>query len=372
MKEDDFDFMQFPDFLGNMDLGEDLFADLEAVDEDTILDCPFLPLRDLVLYPQMVMPLFIGRDRSLAALQAAVANGENLIVAAQRDSEQFDPGADDIFEVGTEIVIGRTLRMPDNSNSALAQGRRRVQILEYTQWEPYIRVRARPIFEPDEWQESTEALMRAVLALFEKVVDLNRNLPEEAFTYAINIDEPGWLADFIASTMNFPIDIRQDVLETVDPNARLHKVNIALARELDVLELEDQIQSRVQQEVDRANREHFLREQMRVIQGELGETDIFAQELSELRETLAQKALPDEIRLRAEKEVARLASMPAMAPEVGIIRTYLDWIIDLPWIEKSQDNLDVAHAAKVLANDHYGLEKAKERILEFISVKKIA
>lgn len=182
MKEDDFDFMQFPDFLGNMDLGEDLFADLEAVDEDTILDCPFLPLRDLVLYPQMVMPLFIGRDRSLAALQAAVANGENLIVAAQRDSEQFDPGADDIFEVGTEIVIGRTLRMPDNSNSALAQGRRRVQILEYTQWEPYIRVRARPIFEPDEWQESTEALMRAVLALFEKVVDLNRNLPEEAFT----------------------------------------------------------------------------------------------------------------------------------------------------------------------------------------------
>ncbi len=372
MESDDFELVQFPDLLGTMSFDEDIFDDLGLDDEDTILDCPFLPLRDLVLYPHMVMPLFVGRDRSLAALQAAIANGENLIVAAQRDGDLNLPQAKDIYEIGTEVVIGRTLRMPDNSNSVLAHGRRRIKILAFTQWEPYIRVQARSIFEPDEWQPSTEALTRAVMALFEKVVDLNRNLPEEAYTYALNIDDPGWLADFIASTMNFSLEVRQDILETTDANARLHKVNMALAQELDVLELEDQIQSRVQQEVDRAHREHFLREQMRVIQGELGEMDIFAQELLELRAQLEGKQMPADIRARAEKEIARLQAMPPMAPEVGIIRTYIDWILDLPWVETSEDKLDVAYAAEVLDNDHYGLEKAKERILEFIAVKKIA
>jgi ATP-dependent Lon protease len=367
---DDFEFMQFPDLLGTLDFGEDQLVQLQ--DENVILDCPFLPLRDLVLYPQMVMPLFVGRDRSLAALQASVANGEELIVAAQREDEVLDPREKDIYDIGTEVMIGRTMRMPDNSNSALVQGRRRVKILSFTQWEPYIRVRARPVFEPAESSEGTEAHMRAVTALFEKVVELNRNLPEEAYTYAINIGEPGWLADFIASTMNFDLETRQEILETFNPNDRLHLVNIALARELDVLELEDQIHSQVQQEVDRANREHFLREQMRVIQGELGEMDIFAQELNELYAAIEAKTLPDEARQRVEKEVLRLQAMPPIAPEVGIIRTYLDWILDLPWSEISTDNLDVRHAADVLESNHYGLEKAKDRILEYISVKQIA
>ncbi len=371
MENDDFEFMQFPDLLGTMDFGEKRVSKKKG-DEESIIECPFLPLRDMVLYPQMVVPLFIGRDRSLAALQAAVANGENLIVAAQRDADEPNPVAKDIFDVGTEVAIGRTLRMPDNSNSALAQGRRRVQLLEFTQWEPYIRVRARAIYEPESWQPSTEALMRAVMASFERIVDLNRSLPEDAYTYAINIDEPGWLADFIASTMNLAVVTRQDILETIDPNARLHKVNSVLARELDVLELEDQIHSRVQEEMDRSQREHFLREQMRVIQGELGEMDIFAQELDELKETLLAKPMPADVRARTDKEVARLQAMPPMSPEVGIIRTYLDWILDLPWTELSEDNLDVAHAAQVLDEDHYGLTKAKERILEFIAVKQIA
>ncbi len=371
MDQDDFEYMQFPDLLGTMDFGEKRVSRKKG-DEESVVECPFLPLRDMVLYPQMVVPLFIGRDRSLAALQAALANGENLIVAAQRNADESNPAAKDIYDVGTEVAIGRTLRMPDNSNSALAQGRRRMQLLEFTQWEPYIRVRARAIYEPESWQPSTEALMRAVMASFERIVDLNRSLPEDAYTYAINIDEPGWLADFIASTMNLAVATRQDILETIDPNARLHKVNTVLARELDVLELEDQIHSRVQEEMDRSQREHFLREQMRVIQGELGEMDIFAQELDELKETLLAKALPADVRARADKEVARLQAMPPMSPEVGIIRTYLDWILDLPWTEVSEDNLDVIHAAQVLEEDHYGLAKAKERILEFIAVKQLA
>lgn len=373
MQDDDFDFMQYPDFFGSFGFDDDFYdEDDEADDEDVILECPFLPLRDMVLFPQMVMPLFVGRDRSLAAVQAAVANGEHLVVAAQRDSNEPQPEAGDIFEVGTEVIVGRTLRMPDNTTSLLAQGRRRVQVLEYVQWDPYIRVRVRPLRDTGDWELTTEALMRAILTVFEKVVELNRNIPEEAFTFAVNIDEPGWLADFVTSTMSFPLPVRQEILETLEPMARLQKVNTVLVQELEVLELEEQIQSRVHEEMDRAQREHFLREQMRVIQGELGETDIFAQELEELRESLEAKALPGDAHEKAEREIARLASMPPMSPEVGIIRTYLDWILDLPWTERSEENLDVAHAARILDNDHYGLERVKERVLEFIAVKKIA
>ena len=280
------------------------------------------------------MPLFVGRERSLAAIQASVDNGESLIVAAQENGEIFDPAEADIFRVGTELVIGRTLRMPDSTTSVLAQGKRRIEIIEFTQWDPYIRVSARIIPEIDEWQQTTEALMRAVVALFEKVVNLNRKLPDEVYTFAINIDEPGWLADFIGSTMDIPLNTRQEILETIDPTIRLQKISVILARELDVLEMEDHIHSEVQKEVDKMQREHFLREQMRIIQNELGETDAFTQELSELREVVKHKELPEAVRAKVDKELARLSSMPPMAPEIGVIRTYLDWILELPWIEK--------------------------------------
>jgi ATP-dependent Lon protease len=375
MKEDSkFDMGQFPDLLGvGVPFGEDFFEQAEEIlEEESTLERPFMPLRDLVLFPQIVMPLFVGRERSLAAIQAAVSNGETLIVAAQEDSEVYNPTEDDIYEIGTEVIIGRSLRMPDGTTSVLAQGRRRVQILEYTQWDPYIRVRVQVLPEPEEWQHTTEALMRAVMALFEKVVDLNRKIPDEVYAFAINIDEPGWLADFITSTLDVPLDIKQEVLETNDPTSRLQKISVILARELDVLEMEDQIHSQVQQEVDKMQREHFLREQMRVIQSELGETDAFGQEMVELREAFDEKALPPEVAAKVEKEMARLASMPPMAPEIAVIRTYLDWILELPWIEKSDDNHDVIRAAKVLDSEHYGLEKVKDRILEYIAVKSIA
>lgn len=369
----EFDLTQYPDFIDAFPgLDPETFNLKNRPDEDGYIDGPFLPLRDIVLFPQMVMPLFVGRERSLAAIQAAMHNNENLVVSAQRDSGVLNPGPDDIFPIGTEITIGKALRMPDDTNSVLGQGRHRVEIIEFTQWDPYIRVRAKIIYEPTEWQRNTEALMRAVTTLFEKVVSLDRNMPEDAYTFAINIDEPGWLADFIASTLSLPLETRQDMLETIDPTTRLQKMSIALAKELDVLELEDQIHSQVQQEVERSQREHFLREQMRVIQGELGEGDIFTQELHELRDAIANKKLPDVVRAKVEKEIARLATMPPMSPEVGIIRTYIDWIVDLPWEEKSTDNLDVIHASQVLEDDHFGLEKVKDRILEYIAVKKIA
>lgn len=372
-QDDDFSFDQIPDFLGAFpDLEMDMFSERETETKDGFIECPFLPLRDVVLFPQMVMPLFIGRERSLLAVKAATANDENLIVAAQHDADNSEPGFDDLYIIGTEITPGRILRLPDDTTSALVQGRRRVELVEFTQLFPYIRVRAKIIEEPSGWHDNTEALMRAVLTLFEKVVSLNRNIPEDAYTYALNMNQPGWLADFVSSALILPLGTRQEMLETFEPTERLQKISLILAKELNVLELEDEIHSQVQEEVDRSQREYFLREQMRIIQGELGEMDVFTQEMEELQDAIEQKKLPQEVRTKIEKELKRLTAMPPMSPEVGIIRTYIDWLLDLPWHERSDDNLDVSHAAQILDADHYGLEKIKDRILEYIAVRKVA
>ena len=374
MRNNNIELSQYPDLLGALPgLEEDLFEQRDTLEQaDGYIECPFLPLRDVILFPQMVMPLFVGRDRSLAAIRAAREQNENLIVAVQRDNEVIEPDFEDVYDVGTEISIGRVLRMPDDSTSVLAQGRRRVQIIEFTQWFPYIRVRAQVMQEPSVWQDHTEPFMRAIMTQFEKVADLSRNLPDDAYTFALNIDQPGWLADFLASTLAMKLEDRQDILETLEPTSRLQKASHILAKELHVLELEEEIHSRVQQEVDQTQREYFLREQMRVIQGELGELDVFGQELSELRESVAKKSLPEPVQAKVEKELARLGAMPPMSPEVGIIRTYIDWILDLPWTEMTEDNLDVENATAVLNGDHYGLKKIKDRILEYIAVRQIA
>ena len=372
-QEDDYSYDQIPDFLAAFpDLDAEIFADRDTETEDGFIECPFLPLRDVVLFPQMVMPLFIGRERSLLAVKAATANDENLIVAAQHNAEDVEPGFDDMYVIGTEIATGRILRLPDETTSALVQGRRRVELVEFTQLYPYIRVRARIIEEASDWHDNTEALMRAVLTLFEKVVVLNRNIPEDAYTYALNMNQPGWLADFVTSALLLPLETRQEMLETFEPTERLQKISLILAKELNVLELEDEIHSQVQEEVDRSQREYFLREQLRVIQGELGEIDVFTQEMDELKESIEQKNLPDEVRAKIDRELKRLNTMPPMSPEVGIIRTYIDWLVELPWHERSEDKLDVAHAAAILDADHYGLSKIKDRILEYIAVRQIA
>jgi len=337
-----------------------------------VIEAPLLPLRDMVIFPRMVTPLVVGRDRSIEAIEVANERGEPLLTVAQRDADVVDPGPEDLFTFGSEVDIGRLLRMPDGTVSMLTQGRQRMQIVEYVQLEPYIRVRALPIYETTEKTPLTEALMRAVLALFEKVVQLNRNLPEDIYVFAMNVDEPGWLADLMTQALDLEVAERQEVLETLDVAARLQRVSVLLAKELDVLELEDHIHSQVQQELDKTQREYFLREQMKVIQTELGEADVYTQEVNELRERIAQMELSDEVRDRASKELDRLAAMPPMSPETGMIRTYLDWLIELPWSQTTKDNLDVKHVEEVLESCHFGLPKAKERILEYIAVRHLA
>ena len=344
----------------------------EWSEDSEILEGPLIPVRDTVIFPHMVAPLFVGRDRSLRALEVAAKNDNIVFVATQRDPDIEDPEFNELYSVGCEMVIGRTLRMPDGTTSVLGQGQRRVRIIECVHSDPYMRVRAVPIVEPEASGIATEALMRAVLALFEKVVQLNPSLPDDAYVAAMNVEDPGWLADLIASMVNLDLATRQAILEERNPTERLQRLSILLAKELDVLELENEIHSQVQKEVDRSQREYFLREQMKVIQSELGEIDSQQQDISELRKKIAEIGLPDEVKARAEKELERLIAMPAAAPEVAIIRTYLDWLIELPWREETTDNMDVAHAEKVLESNHYGLPRAKERILEHIAVRKLA
>jgi len=355
--------------LDDMDFDE--IADLREASGD-VIEAPLLPLRDVVMFPRMVNPLFIGRDRSIEAIEAANELGEPIITVAQREGEVMEPGPEDLFTFGCETLMGRLLRIPDGTVSVLGQGIQRVQIVEYIHLEPYIRVRALPVYESKEKTPLTEALMRAVLALFEKVVQLSRTLPEDAYVFAMNIDQPGWLADLMAQALSLNVSERQEVLETLDVAARLQRVSVLLAKELDVLELEDRIHSQVQEELDKTQREYFLREQMKAIQHELGEGDIYMQEVNELREKVAKADMPEEARTQAEKELGRLAAMPPMSPETGIIRTYLDWLVELPWSQETEDNLDVKHVEEVLESRHYGLPKAKERILEYIAVRSLA
>jgi ATP-dependent Lon protease len=346
--------------------------DDEIMGETDWLEYPLLPVRDTVVFPHMVTPLFVGRDRSLRAVEAATDNDSTIVVVAQKEPEIQDPTIEDLYTIGTEVLIGRTLRMPDGTISILGQGKQRVKIVNFVQTDPYIKVEVRPIYEPTDKSLPTEALMRAALALFEKCVQLNRNLPEDAYVAAMNISEPGRLADLVTSTLSLDLEKCQEMLETIDPMLRLQRLSILLAQELDVLELENRIQSKVQEEVDKTQREYFLREQIRVMQGELGEMDGQTQEVNELREKIAAAEMPDEVRGKAEKELDRLATMPPIAPEAPIIRTYIDWLVELPWTQATEDNMDIAHAAKTLDAKHYGLPKAKERILEYIAVRKLA
>lgn len=351
---------------------EELYSVPDCIpDEDGLIECPVLPLRDLVVFPHMVSPIFLSQEGPLLAVEEAQLNDQTVIALTQDDPDQDDPGPDDFLPIGVEIAVGRLLSMPDGSSSALVQGRRRVEVVEFVQEEPYLVARARPIYETSEVDRHMDATMRTALEMFQKCVQLDRSLPEEAYLYALNIDEPGWLADMIVTAIAPPMQERLELLDTLDPMERLKRVINLLAKEADVLELEDEIHSRAQSEVDRTQREFYLREQMKVIQSELGEGDPWAREVYEIQTRVEAAGLPDEVRLRAVKEVERLGQMPPMSPEVGIIRTYLEWILDLPWTKTTDDNLDVRHAAQVLESEHFGLPRAKERILEYIAVRSL-
>lgn len=344
---------------------------LAEADDEGIIECPAIAFRDIVIFPQMISPILLSPGPNLLAVKESQFNNGTVVSLIQHNPEIKNPILDDFLPIGIEMAVGRLLSIPDGNISALVQGRRRVEILEFTQIESYFRVKARVIEKPIDYGHRLEAMMRTTRDLFERCVQLDRSLPEEAYLFSLNIAEPGWLADMVSTALSLPFNERKALLILPDPEERLKRVNWLLAQELDVLQLEDKIQNQVQSEVDRSHREFYLREQMKAIQTELEEGDVWMNDISELRSQIESADLPEEVNAQAVKEVERLSQMPTMAPEVGIIRTYLDWVIGLPWNESTEDNLDVKHAKDVLNRNHYGLKQPKDRVLEYIAVKSL-
>ncbi len=320
----------------------------------------------------MVSSLVVSDERIQSAIDDAMLRDRQIIVVAQRDPEKEEIDAGDLYSVGTEATIGRVLKMPDGTTNVLVQGQRRVRIGKTDESANVIYASAEPIADAIEKTISLEAHMRAMLALFEKCVKLSHNLSEDVYVAAMNADEPGWLADVVGSSLEVSVAQHQEILETINPTDRIEKVNVLLAHELAVLELEDKIQNDVQQEVDKSQREYLLREQLRAIQRELGEVDSFTRDVNDLKVKVDQLGLPTTVRTKVEDELSRLASLPTMSPEVGVIRGYVDWLLNLPWRDATEDDLDLDRASETLDLNHYGLKKIKERILEFIAVRKLA
>jgi ATP-dependent Lon protease len=333
-------------------------------------ELPILPLRETVVYPQMLIPLVVGREKSIKLVEDALA-GNKIIGMCMQKTPVEEPTPDDIHRVGTVGIIVRSLRFPDNTLRLFVQGLQRIRIIEFTQTEPYFKAKVEVIEERVEKTVEIEGLMRNLLNLFQKMASLIPQFPEELIINAMNIQEPGKLADFIAFNTNLNINEKQEILETIDIKERLQKVTYYLTRELEILEIANKIQNEVKNEIEKSQKEYFLRQQMKAIQKELGEIDPREMEINELRQKLQEAKLPPEAMKEAERELERLALMPPGSAEYTVTRTYLDWLISLPWAKSTEDNLDIKRAEEILNEDHYDLEKVKERILEYLAVRKL-
>jgi len=351
---------------------EELYRILNReVDESSIFISPAFVLNDVVVFPRMISPVFITNKTSPQAVNAAQGQNKTVIGLFLSDEGVEGDLLSQYLPVGMELAAGRMLSIQGGNHSALVQGRRRVEILNILETEPYLIVEARPIPQECRMTRQMTAMTRTSRNLFERCVELNDSLPEEAHLFSINITDPSWLADMIATSLSLPNEIRKELMVLTHPADRLKRLNQILAEELDVLELEDEIQAQVQTEVDRSHREYYLREQMKAIQIELGEVDVWTQEILAIMEKVDERGFPEKVKAQAGRELERLQQIPPMTPEVGIIRTYLDWLLDLPWSESTKDNLDVIHATNVLEKNHYGLEKAKDRIIEYIAIRSL-
>jgi ATP-dependent Lon protease len=351
------------------------FETPELVDQalDYPAALPVLPLKDTVVFPQSMSPLAIGQERSVRLIDDVVSGDRLLALVTARDASIDAPGWDDLYEIGTVALVHKMIKVPDGTLRILVQGLDRVELANRLDTEPYLLGEFNPL--PDVLRETpeVEALTRNVQGLFARIIGLAPYLPEELQLAAANVDDPSALAHLVASTLRtIKTEERQEILETVDVEERLRKISAILNRELEVFELGSRIQSQVQSEMEKGQREYFLRQQLKAIQQELGESDPEQAELEELREQLeALTTLPEGVRTAAERELGRLEKLPPAAAEYGVIRTYLEWILTLPWGVYTKDNLELEHAREVLDTDHFDLEKVKDRIIEYLAVAKL-
>jgi ATP-dependent Lon protease len=333
---------------------------------------PVVPLREMVVFPYMVLPLFVQRDASIAAVEDALAGERLLLLVAQRDAEIENPDPDDLYRVGTIVTVMRVLRMADGRVKALVQGLAKAQIDSFISQERsmWARVAALPPEDEAEWCVESEALVRTVRARVEELLPL-KNLPPEVLGVTTSVHDPGRLADLVASHLKLRLAEAQEILEIGDPIARLRRVDALLRRELEVTSVQAEIQSQAQDELTRSQREHFLREQLRAIQAELGETDSRAEELDDYRSRIADSGMPEETLAEASRQLRRLERMHPDGPEAQVVRNYLDWMVELPWATTSPDCLELAGARQILDEDHAHLDEIKNRILEYLGVRKL-
>ncbi len=332
---------------------------------------PLIPLRDLILFPNLVVPLFVGRERSIRALEEAMRGEHVVALATQRQAETQDPTSEDLYEIGCIATVMQELKLPDGTAKALVEGQERFRIVEYLQTDPYMKVRVERIVESTEVDVETEALMRALLADFEKAAELGKPIPQEVLVAASAIEEPGRLGDFVAFHLSLKVEEKQVILEALDPRDRLEHAARFLRKEIEILELGSKIQSRVQEQMTKSQREYFLREQLKAIQQELGTFDEMQAEIDEYTEKIKAAHMPEPVEEKALKELGRLEKMPPASAETSVIRTYLDWLAGLPWTDESEEKLDLVEAKEILDHDHYGLDKVKERVLEYLAVHKL-
>ncbi len=332
---------------------------------------PLLPLRDIIVFPHMVVPLFVGREKSINALEEAMAADKELLLAAQKKAKTNDPKEADIFAVGTIGHIIQLLRLPDGTVKVLVEGKQRARIVEYTQTQPFFLCDVEEVPEPDEDDVEIEALVRSVQTVFENYVKLNKRIPPEMLVSVQTIDDPGRLADTIVAHVSLKLKDKQEILETPAPSKRLERLYELMQSEIEILQVEKKIRTRVKKQMEKSQKEYYLNEQMQAIQKELGDRDEFKNELNELEQRIKQKRMSAEAKERCLKEFKKLKMMSPMSAEATVVRNYIDWVLSLPWEDKSEDRDDINEAEKILDEDHFGLEKVKERILEYLAVQSL-
>jgi ATP-dependent Lon protease len=330
---------------------------------------PLLPLRDIIVFPHMVVPLFVGREKSINALDEAMAGGREILLSAQKKAKTNEPTVEDIFAVGTLGVIIQLLRLPDGTVKVLVEGKRRARIRRFVQTDGFFLVEAEDVDEAGDKGVEIEALMRSIQATFETYVKLNKRIPPEMLISVQTIDEPGRLADTIVSHLSLKLNDKQALLEMEAPAKRLEKLYELMQAEIEILQVEKKIRTRVKKQMEKTQKEYYLNEQMQAIQKELGERDEFKNEIQELEDKIKNKKLSKEAQLKIRKELKKLKMMSPMSAEATVVRNYIDWVLSLPWEDKTQDKLDVTEAERILDEDHFGLKKVKERILEYLAVQ---
>ncbi len=336
-------------------------------------ELPVLPVRDIVVFPYMIIPLFVARTLSINAIEEALAKDRMIFLATQRDQSVEEPAPEQLFAVGTAALIMRMLKMPDGRIKILVQGVARARTEKVLQEEPFLKVQVRRLreHEPVKGDLEVEALVRSVKEQMQKVAAMGKVVLPDIMLVAENLDDPGRLADLLGSNLGLRVHDAQEILEVADPAVRLRRVNELLAKELNLLEMQEKIQTRAKGEIDKSQREYYLREQLKAIQKELGDADERSGEMAELRAKVVAAQMPEAVQGQALKQLDRLGHMHQDAAEASMLRTYLDWLIELPWSRATSDNLDIPAAEKVLDEDHYDLEKVKTRILEYLAVRKL-